>query len=115
VANAIPGGLPTFYLVFDDAAGITLADNDGVAGGALVRTASAVTILAVRQDRHVTDPAFWTAQLAVAIGAGGGDASSWQPFATAVANAIATGNSAPVMLYNHAGQPLRTASVDIVL
>ena len=28
VASAIPGGLPTFYLIFDDAAGLTFADGE---------------------------------------------------------------------------------------
>src|SRR6516165_3021039 len=45
VANVFPGGLPTFYLVFDDATGLTFADGDADLGGTTLRTATAVTIL----------------------------------------------------------------------
>jgi len=115
VANVFPGGLPTFYLVFDDATGLTFADGDADLGGTTLRTATAVTILAMRQDRMLLDPALWAAQLASAITLGGGDASQWQPFADAVAAATATGDTAPVLLYDHTGTPLASGSVDIVL
>jgi phosphatidylserine/phosphatidylglycerophosphate/cardiolipin synthase-like enzyme len=115
VANAIPGGLPTFYLVFDEDAGLTFAEGDGGLGGTTLRTAIAVTILAVRQDRMLVDPALWAAQIATAITTAGGDASEWQPFASALAAATATGDDAPVLLYDHAGRPRTSGRVKIVL
>jgi phosphatidylserine/phosphatidylglycerophosphate/cardiolipin synthase-like enzyme len=114
VATAIAGGLPTFYLVFDDATGLTVNDDDGALGGTQLRTATAVTIVAVFQDRIDRDPAMWAASLASALATGGGDASQWQPFATALASAIATGDAAPVLLYDHAGRLRTSGQVDIV-
>lgn len=115
VAAAVPGGLPTFYLVFADATGLGFMDGDTGLGGTALRPASAVTILVMRQDRHALDPALWAAQLLAALTAGGGDTTSWQPFADAVSAAIGTGATAPVLLYNHAGQLWGDVSVDIVL
>jgi phosphatidylserine/phosphatidylglycerophosphate/cardiolipin synthase-like enzyme len=115
VALGLPGGLPTFYLVFDDQTGLTFADGEADLGGATLRTASAVTILAVRQDRMLVDPAVFAAQLSAAISQGGGDASQWQPFAEAITSATATGDAAPVLLYDHAGQPRLAGNVFVVL
>jgi phosphatidylserine/phosphatidylglycerophosphate/cardiolipin synthase-like enzyme len=115
VAGALPGGLPTFYLVFDDQAGLTVADGDAGPGGATLRTASAVTILAVRQDRMLLDPAVFAAQTSTAISQGGGDTSQWQPFADAITSATASGDSTPVLLYDHAGRPRTTGNVFVVL
>src|SRR5439155_6810920 len=115
VANLFPGGLPTFYLVFDDATGLTFVDGDADLGGTTLRTATSVTILAIRQDRMLLDPALWAAQLANAITLGGGDASQWQPFVDAITTATATGDTAPVLLYDHAGAPRVSGNVDIVL
>jgi len=114
VALAVPGGLPTFYLVFADAAGLTFMDGDGALGGSALRSATDVTIIMARQDRAALDPALWAAQISAAITAGGGDPAAWSPFATAVANAIGTGNTAPVLLYDHAGQLRTSGTVDIV-
>lgn len=114
VAAAIPGGLPTFYLVFADAAGLTFMDGDGVQGGIALRSATDVTIVMARQDRAIVDPVLWATQISSAIAAGSGDASAWAPFVTAITNAVGSGNSAPVLIYDHGGQ-LRTAgTVDIV-
>ncbi len=115
VAHAIQGGLPTFYLVFDDPTGLTFQDGEADLGGVTLRAAQAVTILAVRQDRMLIDPALFAAQLSTAITQAGGDASRWQPFADALSNATASGDSAPVLLYDHAGQPRTGGNVDIVL
>jgi phosphatidylserine/phosphatidylglycerophosphate/cardiolipin synthase-like enzyme len=115
VAHAIQGGLPTFYLVFDDPTGLTFQDGEADLGGVALRAAQAVTILAVRQDRMLIDPALFAAQLSTAITQTGGDASRWQPFADALANATASGDSAPVLLYDHAGQPRTGGNVEIVL
>jgi phosphatidylserine/phosphatidylglycerophosphate/cardiolipin synthase-like enzyme len=115
VANAFPGGLPTFYLVFDDATGLTFADGDADLGGTTLRNATSVTILAIRQDRLLLDPALWAAQFASAITQAGGDASQWQPFAAAVAAATATGDTAPVLLYDHSGAPRVAGNVELVL
>ena len=115
VANAIPGGLPTFYLVFDDDVGLTFADGDGDLGGTALRTATAVTIVSMRQDRMLIDPALWGAQIQTAITTGGGDAAQWQPFADALASATASGDTAPVLLYDHAGRARTSGRVTIVL
>lgn len=114
VAVAIPGGLPTFYLVFADSAGLTFMDGDGALGGSALRSATDVTILMVGQDRAALDPALWAAQISMAITAGGGDATAWSPFATAVAAAIGAGNTAPVLLYDHAGRLRTSGTVNIV-
>jgi len=115
VALGLPGGLPTFYLVFDDQTGLTFGDGEADLGGAALRTASAVTILAVRQDRMLVDPAVFAAHLTAAISQGGGDASQWQPFADAITSATATGDAVPVLLYDHAGQPRTAGNVFVVL
>jgi phosphatidylserine/phosphatidylglycerophosphate/cardiolipin synthase-like enzyme len=115
VANAIPGGLPTFYLIFDNEAGLLFADGDGELGGTMLRMATAVTITALGQDRIALDPALWASRLAAAITAGGGDVSQWQPFAAAIAGATATGDAAPVLLYDHAGGLRASDGVDVVL
>src|SRR6266853_5653510 len=78
VAGALAGGLPTFYLIFDDATDLTFADGDSALGGTQLRTASAVTIVAAFQDRIDRDPALWAAQIGAAITAAAGDASQWQ-------------------------------------
>jgi phosphatidylserine/phosphatidylglycerophosphate/cardiolipin synthase-like enzyme len=114
VALAIPGGLPTFYLVFADAADLTFIDGDGALGGSALRSATDVTIVMAGQDRAALDPALWAAQISMAITAGGGDPAAWDAFATAVANGIGAGNTAPVLLYDHAGQPRTSGTVDIV-
>jgi phosphatidylserine/phosphatidylglycerophosphate/cardiolipin synthase-like enzyme len=115
VAGALAGGLPTFYLIFDDATDLIFADGDGALGGTQLRTASAVTIVAAFQDRIDRDPALWAAQIGAAITAGAGDASQWQPFAIALAGAVAGGDAAPVLLYDHSGRLRTSGNVDIVL
>jgi phosphatidylserine/phosphatidylglycerophosphate/cardiolipin synthase-like enzyme len=114
VATAMPGGLPTFYFVFADATGLTFIDGDGALGGTALRSATSVTIVMAGQDRAQIDPALWAAQISMAIVAGGGDATEWDPFATAVAQGIGIGNSAPVLLYDHAGQLRTSGTLDIV-
>jgi len=114
VATALQGGLPTFYLVFDDALGLTFADGDGAAGGERLRSASQVTIVAVRQDRILREPALWASQIGDAIVAGGGDATSWQPFAAALVTALTAGDSSPVYVYDHSGALLESATVEVL-
>jgi phosphatidylserine/phosphatidylglycerophosphate/cardiolipin synthase-like enzyme len=114
VASALPGGLPTFYLVFGDAVGLSFTDGETVPGGEVLRITTDVTIIAVRQDRVMTDAALWAQQIEAAIVAGGGDASQWQPFANAVTTALTAGPASPVYLYDHAGQLRRTGTVEVL-
>ncbi|MDQ3136265.1 MAG: phospholipase D-like domain-containing protein [Gemmatimonadota bacterium] len=114
VASAVPGGLPTFYLVFDDAAGLAFMNGDGGLGGDLLRTATAVTIACGFEDRVVRDVALWADQIGQAITAGGGDPSTWASFRTALTAATNTGPTAPVLLLGHDGQPLTGGAMQVV-
>ena len=114
VALAIPGGLPTFYLVFENDAGLTFTDGETAAGGELLRQATDVTIIAVRQDRVMADPVLWARQIEIALVAGSGDPSSWQPFAAALAAALTVGPTSPVYLHDHAGQFRTAGTVEIL-
>jgi phosphatidylserine/phosphatidylglycerophosphate/cardiolipin synthase-like enzyme len=115
VATAIAGGLPTFYLVFDDDTGLTFPDGAGVAGGATVRDAAAVTVIAIGQDGIVADPVVWSRRIESALVAVGADASSWQPFVAAVGAALTGAPTSSVYLYDHAGTLQRDATVEIVV
>jgi phosphatidylserine/phosphatidylglycerophosphate/cardiolipin synthase-like enzyme len=114
VVTELPGGLPTFYLVFPDALGLTFAEGDGAAGGELLRPGTDVTIVAIRQDRIMRDPALWSAQIESAVVAGSGDATPWQPFATEVAAALTSGDASPVYVYDHDGSPHTSATVEVL-
>lgn len=114
VATAIPGGVPTFYLVFADATGLTFNDGDAELGGNVLRAASDVTILAVGQNRLMLDPVVWTSRIEAAITAGAGDASQWTPLVAAVSAALTGAPASPVYLYDHAGALRTSGLVDIV-
>jgi phosphatidylserine/phosphatidylglycerophosphate/cardiolipin synthase-like enzyme len=113
VATALPFGLPTFYLVFPS--GTTLApfaDGDAADPGDVLGSVASVKILCIGQDRVARDPALWSAEILAAIPAP--DQSAWEPFAAAVAEQTAGGQSPPVLLLDHRGAPLEEATVEIV-
>lgn len=114
VVLGLGGGLPTFYLIFADAAGLSVTQGQMAPDGEVLRSAVEVTIAAVFQDRVTRDPARWASQILTAINAAGGTPGQWQPFADAVQTQTNTGNRAPVLLLDHAGQPVRGGSVDLV-
>jgi phosphatidylserine/phosphatidylglycerophosphate/cardiolipin synthase-like enzyme len=114
LVNLLPWGVPTFYLAFSDASGLVAFDDHETAiGNDVLGTATSVTILCAGQDRVVLDPALWAQQITDAINAVGGNAMPWEPFRQAVSAALNTGNSAPVLLLDHTGQPLTTGDIDI--
>jgi hypothetical protein len=115
VVLALAGGVPTFYFAFPDSTGLAVA-NDQIApdGEALRAGATDVTIAVVFQDRVTRDPGLWASQVLMAVNAAGGNATVWQPFADAVNTQTNAGNHAPVLLLDHAGQPVRTGAVDLV-
>ncbi len=113
VAQAVPFGLPTFYLVLDAGlASPVMADGDTAAAGDALATVTGVSILCAGQDRLVRDPALWSAQILAALGTAGGTTTDWEPFATAVGQRAA-GTAAPVLLLDHAGRPRLGGSVEI--
>lgn len=116
VVLSLAGGLPVFYMVFPDAVGLSVA-NDQIApdGEVLRETAMDVTIAAVFQDRVTRDPALWASQILAAMNGAGENATLWQPFADALNTQTNSGNLAPVLLLDHAGQPQRTGFVDVVI
>lgn len=114
VAQAVPFGLPTFYLVLD--AGSTVvpfADGDTALDGDPLATATGLSILCAGQDRVARDPALWSQQLLAAI-VGRGTPDAWEPFADAVAAQTATGATAPVLVLDHKGAPLESGAIEIV-
>lgn len=115
VAAAFAWGLPTFYLVFDDASKLVsgIQDNHLAGGGEPLSAGTQVTVVCAFQDRVVLDPTLWTRRIGEAISSGGGDVSKWQPFVEAVARIIPP-ERAPVLMLNHAGQPLKDALVEVV-
>lgn len=111
----LPGGLPTFYYIYPLAAAPTpVADHAPVAAESVLHTTTAVTLAIVAQDRIVRDPAYQAAQIAAAITAGGGDATTWQPFATALDAALNSGSAAPVYIQDHRGMPVTDGAFDLV-
>lgn len=113
--GALPWGVPTFYLVFSDASGlVSFSDDETAIGDDVLGTATSVTIICAGQDRVSLDPALWAQQITDAINAVAGNAMPWEPFALAVSAAINTGDSAPVLLLDHTGQPQTSGDVEII-
>ena len=116
VAQAVPFGLPTFYLVFDaGSAPVTFADGDTAIADDVLGTVTGLTILCAGQDRVARDPALWSSQILAAVTAGGGTPSAWQPFSAAVEAQTAAGATAPVLLLDHAGRPRESGSVAVTV
>lgn len=110
LCNALPFGLPTFYLIFNDATGLSFNDNDIGSGGYTLKSTTSVIIAMLGQDRVVMDPVEWCKQILDVLT----DSSDWTPFYNALNSALNSGNDAPVLLYDHCGAPLLSGSVDIV-
>lgn len=109
-------GVPTFYLVFPDATGLGALDHQVAAASEGLRSAATeVTIAVVFQDRVTRDPSLWASQVLTAIAAVQGNTTLWQPFADAIVAQTATGDRAPMLLLDQAGEPLRTGQVDLVM
>ena len=116
VAQAVPFGLPTFYLVFDAGSSpVTFTDGDTAIADDVLGTVTGLTILCAGQDRVARDPALWASQLLAAVTAGGGTPGPWQPFSGAVTAQTATGADAPVVLLDHAGRPRESGSVAVTV
>jgi phosphatidylserine/phosphatidylglycerophosphate/cardiolipin synthase-like enzyme len=114
VVITIPWGLPTFYFIFSDATGVSVAGNQMAPAGEVIRATQDVTILMVPQDRFTRDPALWTSDITTAVNVGGGNVTIWEPFATAVNEATNTGPSAPVLVLDHTGAPQPGGNLDLV-
>ena len=83
-AQAVPFGLPTFYIVLDaGASAVAFANGDVVPAGEPLATVAAASVLCAGQDRVARDPALWARQILEAIPAA--DRAAWQPFADAIA------------------------------
>jgi len=111
VLGGLRMGLPTFYFAFA-APRPALAADTAAAQGAPIATATSVLVAVVGQDRVALDPAAWCDQILGALRAGG-TPTEWEPFATAVAAALAPPGEQPVMLYDHTGAPLSGGSFEI--
>ncbi len=110
VVTALPGGLPTFYLVLDP--GTTLVpfdDGDGARPDDQLAVTEGVSILVVSQDRLARDPGLWLQRL---IDAHGGS-TEWEALAAALTAARPDPAEPPVMLLDHAGAPLAAGVVEI--
>ena len=115
VAAALPGALPTLFLLVPTA-DLTVAAGY-VAAGDAVATTDAVQVLAVHPDRVCRDPTRWVDDVLRALTAAAADTTGWAPFAGRVA-ALAAGDDAPVLLLDHSGRPAGrsgTVDVDVVL
>ncbi len=109
-AQAVPFGLPTFYLVFEP--GTTFepfSDGDMAPAGEPLATVAEVQIVCVGQDRLARDPALWARLIATA-----GAPDGWDAFADAVETATA-GPDPPVLLLDHAGAPVDDGAVEITV
>jgi phosphatidylserine/phosphatidylglycerophosphate/cardiolipin synthase-like enzyme len=118
VATALPFGPPTFYLVFDAASAPAVTEGFSADAGESFGTFTAVTLVLAGQDRTAIDPALWAGRVLNAMAAANtppAERLDWQAFADALANAaINTGATAPLLLLDHAGQPLATGAVSVV-
>lgn len=117
LAVSLAGGLPTFYLAFPDATGITVS-NDQMASAldAVKNGATDVTIVAMFQDRITRDPALWAGRILAAINAiPGSNSTLWSPFSTAIDTQTNSGDHAPVLYLDHAGQPITNGSVELLI
>jgi phosphatidylserine/phosphatidylglycerophosphate/cardiolipin synthase-like enzyme len=114
VVSALPFGVPTFYLVFDDLSGPALSPERDCPLGAngMLRTSMSFMITMVGQDRISRDPILWTSQITTAINAVGGDSSSWTPFASAV-TALGAGTAAPLLVLDHVGQSVSSGTIEL--
>lgn len=109
-------GVPTFYLIFPDAAGLGALDHQIAAATEGLRSgATVVTVAVVFQDRVTRDPSLWATQVLAAMTAVQGNTTLWQPFADAIVAQTATGDRAPILLLDQTGEPLRTGQVDLVM
>ena len=110
--QAVPFGLPTFYVVFDvGSSPVAFADGDTAPGGEPLATVAAVSILCAGQDRVARDPALWASQILAAIPPA--DRGAWQPFADGVAVQTASGTGRPILVLDHRGAPLESGRVEI--
>lgn len=112
---ALPGGLPTLYLVVP--ATDLVLQAGFVAAGAVVADTTDLRLLAVHQDRVCRDPTRWVPDLLAALTAAGQDGTSWAAFVARVAP-LAAADDAPVLLLDHAGAPVGTDGpyhIDVVL
>jgi phosphatidylserine/phosphatidylglycerophosphate/cardiolipin synthase-like enzyme len=116
VAQAVPFGLPTFYLVFDPLSSpVPFMEGDTAAADDVLGTVTGITILCAGQDRVARDPALWASQILAAVNAGGGTPGPWQPFSDAVGSQTASGAFAPVILLDHAGRPRESGTVAVTV
>jgi phosphatidylserine/phosphatidylglycerophosphate/cardiolipin synthase-like enzyme len=102
IAAALPGGLPTLFMLVPTAS-LTLAAGYVGAGDA-VATTDVVQLLAVHPDRICRDPTRWVDDLLQALVAAAAETAGWAPFADRV-TALAAGDDAPVLLLDHSGRP----------
>ena len=110
--QAVPFGLPTFYLVFDVGASVVgFADGDAAPEGEPLGTVRAVSILCAGQDRVGRDPALWARLILEAMPPE--HRGAWRPFADAVLTQTAGGATRPIMLLDHRGAPLESGRVEI--
>jgi phosphatidylserine/phosphatidylglycerophosphate/cardiolipin synthase-like enzyme len=115
VIGALSGGLPTFYLVFPNATGLTAVDGQIAPASDVLRgSGTDVTIAVVFQDRVTRDPALWASQILAAMIANAGNSTLWQPFADAVNAQTNSSNHAPVLLLDQTGEPVRSGDVDLI-
>ena len=109
-AQAVPFGVPTFYLALDDDSDLLiLGDGDLAQAGDVIAQATGVGVACGGQDRVARDPALWAAELLDALDPQ--DRGEWQPFADATR--AAAGAQPPVLLLDHRGAPLEAAAVEI--
>jgi hypothetical protein len=115
VITVMSGGLPTFYLVFPDATGLTAIDGQIAPASDVLRTGGTdITIALVFQDRLTRDPALWASQILSAITTVSGNSTLWQPFGDEVNAQTNSGNHAPILLLDQTGEPVRNGDIDLV-
>ncbi len=114
LVQALPGGVPTFYLSFPDNSGFAAFENDDfLNGNQVLRNTDSVAIGLVFQDRVVRDPHYWCQLLLDTLTSEGIATTDWAPFNTAVDLAF-SGNTSPVLLLNASGSLMQEANVDVV-
>jgi phosphatidylserine/phosphatidylglycerophosphate/cardiolipin synthase-like enzyme len=101
VAQLIPFGIPTMYLVLEPGAPApAFEDGDSAAAGDTLASVTGVSLMMVGQDRIARDAALWARLISDAITSAGDDPFDWPDFAAAVADQT---DDPPVLLLDHTG------------
>lgn len=111
--SALPGGLPTFYMQFQDQANLgSIVDHKLYEPGDAIRTTDNVLIGIMGQDRFRRDWLLWSQLFLDAMSSGGDNTAGWQSFHNKL-NVDFGGNTEAVYILDSAGQPVESATISL--